>query len=139
MLAEAARITDEHGRRYAGRIPLQKADSRPHGGSSGASDYVLHAHLVSAPPDIDDQLNGKLAELLDRYNGEPSDALDPADKVERGYNFRDYWLHGEGLTRWTTWPELTEKLKKFLPPAPAKRIAREWFHERYGVMPDEVV
>lgn len=72
---------------------------------------------------------------------ELSDALDPDDEEEiaRRYNFRDYWLFGEGLTRWTTWPELTEKLKKFLPPAPAKRIAREWFHERYGVMPDEVV
>lgn len=65
MLAEAARITDEHGRRYAGLVPLRDADSHPHRG--GHSDYVEHAHLVSASTAVDDQLNSRLDALLRRY------------------------------------------------------------------------
>ena len=67
LLTESARITDEHGRRWAGHVRLNPADSNPHGGTS---DYAQHAHLVSAPPDVDDQLNGKLAALLRRYRAE---------------------------------------------------------------------
>lgn len=67
MLAQAARLTEEHGIRYAGTVPLVKADSRPHGGPGGKSDYAQHVHLVSAPPSVDDKLNRKLVALLDQY------------------------------------------------------------------------
>lgn len=67
MLAEAARITAAHGRKYAGRVRLNPADSRPHGGKGGKSDYTEHAHLVSAPTRVDDELNAALADLLKRY------------------------------------------------------------------------
>jgi hypothetical protein len=70
---------------------------------------------------------------------ELSDALDPeaGEQVERRYNFRDYWLHGKGAARWVTWEELTEHLTKFLSAKAAKRIAKQWFKERYGSLPDE--
>lgn len=132
MLAEAARITDEHGRRYAGKIPLNPTDSKPHDG--GKSDYVEHAHLVSAPPEVDDLLNEQLVALLDRYRKSRTD-LDAADRLERRYNFRDYWLHGEGAARWATWTELVDHLKKHVSAGAAKRIAAQWFHDRYGTWP----
>jgi len=68
---------------------------------------------------------------------ELSDALDPdkAEDIERRYNFRGYWLHDKGLARWATWEELTAHLTKFLSPAAAKRIARQWFKERFGTDP----
>ena len=128
MLAEAARITKEFSRRHAGRIPLKQADSRPHAGAGGKSDYVEHAHLVSAPTDVDDELNSKLANLLARYRAS-------MDQAERRYNFRDYWLHGEGAARWSTWTELVDHLKKYLSTPAAKRIAAQWFHARYGIWP----
>jgi hypothetical protein len=68
MLAEAARITAAHSRKYAGRVRLNPADSKPHAGPKGKSDYVEHAHLVSAPVAVDDELNGRLVALLRRYH-----------------------------------------------------------------------
>lgn len=67
MLAESARITQEHGRRYAGRVRLNPADSKPHGGKDARGDYVEHAHLVSAPAAVDDELNAQLDAMLNRY------------------------------------------------------------------------
>lgn len=67
MLAEAAQITAAHSAKYAGRVKLNPADSNPHGGEGGRSDYVEHAHLVSAPTAVDDELNGQLDALLRRY------------------------------------------------------------------------
>ena len=96
MLAAAARITKEHGKRHAGRVPLKPADSRPHAGPGGPSDYVEHAHLMSAPSDVDDELNRRLAALLARYRASLGE---DREQVERRYNFRDYWLHGKGAAR----------------------------------------
>lgn len=132
MLAEAARITEEHGRRYAGRIPLQKADSRPHAGPNGASDYVQHAHLVSAPPDVDDQLNRKLAALLDQYR---RSGAEPAVRAHDPDTLKRYWMTGDGAGKWATWTELYGHLKKHMADELAKRVAAEWFHERYGIWP----
>lgn len=129
MLAEAARITEEHGRRYAGKVPLDPDDSRPHGGPDGTSDYVQHAHLVSAPPAIDDQLNRKLVALLDRYRASPSEAARSADDLA----MKRYWMTGEGAGKWSTWTELYNHLKHHMVDELAKRVAAEWFHERYGI------
>lgn len=140
LLKESAKLAAEHAARWAGKVPLDPADSAPHDPDSGKSDYAEHAHLMSAPPDVDDQLNRKLAALLDYYRTSNSIDEEPADsEAERRFNFRDYWLHGKGLTRWTTAAELTEHLTKFLSPPAAKRIARQWFKDRYGTDPNEAV
>lgn len=46
---------------------------------------------------------------------------------------KDYWLHGEGAGKWATWDELYDHLKKHLANEMAKRVASEWFHDRYGI------
>lgn len=48
---------------------------------------------------------------------------------------KHFWLHGEGAARWSTWTELYDHLKKHMPAEMAKRVAAEWFHERYGRWP----
>jgi 2'-5' RNA ligase len=48
-----------------------------------------------------------------------------------------YWLHGEGLAKWNSWTELFSHIKKYVNPEYAKRIAAEWFHERYGYWPGD--
>lgn len=62
-----------------------------------------------------------------------------AEDVERRYNFRDYWLHGKGATRWVTAEQLAEHLEKFLSTKAAKRIARQWYKDRHGSFPEDVV
>lgn len=50
-------------------------------------------------------------------------------------DLKDYWLHGEGLAKWTTWTQLYHHLKKHVADEYAKRIAASWYHERYGRWP----
>ncbi len=48
---------------------------------------------------------------------------------------KQYWLHGEGAAKWATWTQLYNHLKKHLPDEQAKRVAAQWFHDRYGIWP----
>jgi hypothetical protein len=54
-----------------------------------------------------------------------------------GKQLKDYWVHGEGAAKWSTWTELYHHLLKYLPEAEAKRTAADWFHERYGFWPGD--
>ena len=65
MLAEAARLHAEHTDRVAERVPVDLRDSDPHNGRD--SDYNEHHSDVSASPQVDDQLNRRLAALIERY------------------------------------------------------------------------
>lgn len=63
---------------------------------------------------------------------------DELGKKANGDNsLRDYWLHGEGATRWTTWTQLYHHLREHVGAQRAKRIAAQWFHERYGYWPGD--
>lgn len=64
MLAETARLHAEHMDRVADRVSVDLSDSHPHG---DRSDYNEHHADVSAPPQVDDQLNRRLAALIERY------------------------------------------------------------------------
>jgi hypothetical protein len=48
---------------------------------------------------------------------------------------KEFWLHGKGAAQWATWTELYGHLKKHMADGMAKRVAAEWFHERYGIWP----
>lgn len=50
-------------------------------------------------------------------------------------DLKHYWLRGEGAAKWSTWTELYHHLKKHMAAEMAKRVAAEWFHERYGIWP----
>lgn len=50
-------------------------------------------------------------------------------------NLKHWWLHGEGAGKWNTWTELYGHLKDHMADERAKRVAAEWFHERYGYWP----
>lgn len=56
-------------------------------------------------------------------------------EVERANELKKYWLHGAGAGRWARWTELYNHLRKHLSDERAKRVAAEWFHERYGYWP----
>jgi SPP1 gp7 family putative phage head morphogenesis protein len=58
-------------------------------------------------------------------------------KAANRYQLRDYWLHGEGAPRWKTWTELYNHLKEHVGNERAKRMAAQWFHDRYGKWPGE--
>jgi hypothetical protein len=133
LLAESARLTREHSLKWAGKVQLNDADSNPHDPQSGESDYVEHAHLVSAPPDVDDELNQKLADLLDRYR--QSTGEQSASRASDDLALKRYWMTGEGAGRWATWTELYDHLKKHMTDGKARQIAAAWFHERYGRWP----
>lgn len=62
--------------------------------------------------------------------------LDLPKKADR-YQLRDYWLHGEGAPRWKTWTELYNHLKDHVGNERAKRMAAQWYHDRYGRWPGE--
>lgn len=51
------------------------------------------------------------------------------------YRLRDYWLHGEGAAKWATWTELYHHLRNHVPDEEAKRMAAQWYHDRYGFWP----
>jgi hypothetical protein len=50
---------------------------------------------------------------------------------------KSYWLTGEGAAKWATWTELYHHLRKHVPDEEAKRIAAQWFHDRYGRWPGD--
>lgn len=52
-----------------------------------------------------------------------------------GNDIKAWWMHGEGASKWATWQELYDHLKKHMPNEQAKRVAAQWFHERYGFWP----
>jgi phage portal protein BeeE len=56
-------------------------------------------------------------------------------EVERANQLKEYWLRGEGLARWATWTQLYNHLREHVGDERAKRIAAEWYHERYGIWP----
>jgi hypothetical protein len=55
--------------------------------------------------------------------------------------FKRYWVHEEGRARWNTFTELVALLVTHVePPKPLatiKRIAADWFHERFGFWPGD--
>lgn len=66
----------------------------------------------------------------------PGGSVAAAD--DKGDNrLRNYWVYGEGRTKWKTWTELYEHLKRHVSAERAKRIAAEWFHLRYGYWPGD--
>lgn len=52
-----------------------------------------------------------------------------------GNQLKQYWLHGEGAGKWATWTQLYNHLKKHMADELAKRVAAQWFHDRYGYWP----
>lgn len=64
-----------------------------------------------------------------------SEDLDPDADIERANQLKEYWLRGEGAGRWATWTQLYNHLREHVGDERAKRIAAEWFHERYGYWP----
>lgn len=62
--------------------------------------------------------------------------LDLPKKADR-YQLRDYWLHGEGAPRWKTWTDLYHHLRDKVGDNRAKRMAAQWYHDRYGRWPGE--
>lgn len=63
--------------------------------------------------------------------------LDEVGKKADRYQLRDYWLHGEGAARWTTWTDLYHHLREHVGSERAKRMAAQWYHARYGRWPGE--
>jgi SPP1 gp7 family putative phage head morphogenesis protein len=61
----------------------------------------------------------------------------PTRKAADRYQLRDYWLHGEGAARWKTWTDLYNHLKDHVGDERAKRMAAQWYHDRYGRWPGE--
>lgn len=51
--------------------------------------------------------------------------------------FKRYWVYEEGRARWNTFTELVAHLVKHVSPNKAKRIAADWFHERFGFWPGD--
>jgi hypothetical protein len=64
MLAQAADLHYEWSDRYAEQVPVDPDGAEPN--EDGESDYNEHHHTVSAPPEIDDQLNAKLFALVEQ-------------------------------------------------------------------------
>ena len=78
MLKEAARLHAEWSDRHADDVPARPSDSQPHDGEN--SDYAEHHADRSAPPQVDDELNRRLAALIESCNpsgwvGRTSDRL----------------------------------------------------------------
>jgi len=46
-----------------------------------------------------------------------------------------YWTKGKGLAKWHDFTSLYNHLVKYVGPARAKRMAAQWFHERFGFWP----
>jgi len=65
----------------------------------------------------------------------PVQAAAGVDTHPGGEQLKQYWLHGEGAGKWSTWTELFGHLKKHMDNEMAKRVAAEWYHERYGIWP----
>lgn len=63
------------------------------------------------------------------------EAADETSAAEARNDLKHYWLRGEGAAKWATWTELFDHLRKHMPAEMAKRVAAEWFHERYRIWP----
>lgn len=63
-LTEIGELAFHHADKYGERVPLNPADSHPH---NGASDYTTQHVFVSAPPDIDDQLNRAIVAKINQW------------------------------------------------------------------------
>lgn len=54
---------------------------------------------------------------------------------------KNYWCHGEGLTKWAThphpWTTLVTLLTKHVGPHQAKGLASTYFREVFGIWPGE--
>ncbi|HTF49383.1 MAG TPA: minor capsid protein [Pseudonocardia sp.] len=62
--------------------------------------------------------------------------LDLPKKADRN-QLKEYWLRGEGAARWTSWTDLYNHLKDHVGNERAKRMAAQWYHDRYGRWPGE--
>ena len=79
-------------------------------------------------------------EGISRAEDEPEgDEAERADLNPTGDDdvFKRYWIYEEGRARWNTFTELVAHLVKHVSPSKAKRIAADWFHERYGFWPGD--
>lgn len=56
-------------------------------------------------------------------------------RAAQHHDLKQYWLHGAGAAKWTTWTQLYNHLKKHMADELAKRVAAQWFHDRYGIWP----
>lgn len=54
------------------------------------------------------------------------------DKGAGGNSLKQYWVFGAGRAKWNSWTELYGHLKRHLSVPMAKRVASQWFHDRYG-------
>lgn len=83
------------------------------------SDF-LRLKYIWEPGDIDDS-----RALLTRF-----------DETRADHNqLKHYWMTGDGAGKWSTWTELYHHLRKHMVDEFAKRVAAEWFKERYGYSP----
>lgn len=64
MMDEASQLFNNWSDRYAGKVKLNPQDATPN--ADGVTDYNEHHHTVSAPPEIDDILNRRLAALCEQ-------------------------------------------------------------------------
>lgn len=48
-----------------------------------------------------------------------------------------YWTRGKGLPKWHDFTSLYNHLVKYVGPVRAKRMAAQWFHERFGFWPGD--
>jgi hypothetical protein len=93
------------------------------------SDYNLHVPDMEAAGDAIDVLWTAIADTeMQRADLNPTGDDDV---------FKRYWVYEEGRARWNTWTELVAHLVKHVSPNKAKRIASDWFHERYGFWPGD--
>lgn len=66
-------------------------------------------------------------------------ALEAIECAGGDNNLHQYWVAGEGLTKWVDtphpWTVLYHHLLKYLDPDEAKRTAAKWYHEVKGTWP----
>jgi 2'-5' RNA ligase len=81
---------------------------------------------------VDIPLIGDVKELGD-------DAPEAVAAAAGDNELKDYWLHGAGAKRWVAsdhpWSALFNALKRHVGAERAKRIASEWFKEKFGYWP----
>lgn len=81
-----------------------------------------------------------LANQVRKLERDLRDARRATEAADRN-QLKDYWLHGEGAAKWVAsphpWTALYRHLKDHMPDEMAKRVAAEWFHDRFGIWPGE--
>lgn len=105
-------------------------------------DYDDVQAVLDAIDDVLTEVDGHRADprrallaLYAREAGASQKVVDRRARSKSRYSLKQYWLHGEGADKWSTFDELYDHLKKHVPPGKAKRIAASWFHQRYGYWP----